>query len=60
MSDMTANGSRTGRWVRLKKLAQSMMPQKQKPTAVPRREAYGDYWQVRDHRATTPTAPSRK
>lgn len=60
MSDMTANGSRTVRWVRLRKLAQSMMPQKRKSTAVPRREAYADYWQVRNHRATTPTEPSRK
>ena len=60
MSEMTANGPRTVRWVRLKKLARSMMLQKQKSTTGPRREAYTDYWQVRNHRATTPTEPSRK
>ena len=54
------NGSRNARWPRLKKLARTVMPQKQKEAAATRPEAYADYWRVRNHRATTPNGPNRK
>jgi hypothetical protein len=59
-TEITVNGSRNARWPRLKKLARTVMPQKQKEAAATRPEAYADYWQVRNHRATTPNGPNRK
>jgi len=58
MTVLTANGSGTGRWSLLKKLATALG--KSKTRAKPGRadEAYNDYWKVRSHR--TPSVANAK
>ena len=60
MKEMSANEPRTGRWLRIRQLVQSIGLSKRKIGGETRRAAYNDYWQVRNHRAAAPTTPSRK